>query len=194
MARPGFVGGRKLRSKPIAGVVAVMMLAAPAAAQSGADDITSKIISIPAPTAFRVDGATSGAAVRTDSLVQGGKALRVPVPARSEQTWATSVAVPINRAVHAGDNLVLAFWARLEQGEDGATTAQLPYNSVQLASAPYTAVFAGPATIGREWKMYEVRGRADRDYAKGDLNVSLHLATGKQVIDLGPVFVLDMGK
>ena len=161
-------------------------------AQSAEDDLSNRIISAPVPDRYRVDGLSSGARVRNDASVQFGKALRVPVPGRGEHAYAVAVAVPIVRAVQAGDNLVLAFWARLERGEDGATSAVLPYNAVQLASAPYTALFTGPATIGPEWQMHEIRGRADRDYAAGELNVALHLATGRQTVDIGPVFVLDM--
>jgi hypothetical protein len=151
---------------------------------------------VPNPRAYRVDGVQNGARaqVRNDGGVQGGRALRVQVPARNEQTWATAVAVPINRAVHAGDSLVLAFWARLEQGDNGATTASLPYNSVQLAAAPYTAVFSGAVSVTPQWQMFEISGRAARDYGADALNVSIHLATGRQTIDIGPVFVLDMGQ
>ena len=179
-----------------AAVLAATLLFAAAAghAQQAEDDLSSKIISVPVPDRYRVDGVHSGARVRTDSTVQFGKALRVPVPGRSEQAWTVAVAVPIVQPVHAGDNLVLAFWARLERGEDGATSAQLPYNSVQLATAPYTALFNGPVTIGPEWHLYEIRGRADRDYPADALNVSLHLATGHQTVDIGPVFVLNMGQ
>ena len=167
-----------------------------AAQQSGDDDILSHVISVPNPRAYRVDGTQNGAqsSVRNDGSVQGGKALRVQVPGRSAQTWDTAVAVPINRAVHSGDRLVLAFWARLEQGENGATSASLPYNSVQLAAAPYSAVFSGGVTVTPTWQMFEINGQASRDYAADSLNVSIHLATGHQVIDIGPVFVLDMGQ
>jgi hypothetical protein len=178
-------------------LIALAASGAPAAAQQqAADDILSHVISVPNPRAYRVDGTQNGAqsSVRNDGSVQGGKALRVQVPGRSAQTWDTAVAVPINRAVHAGDQLVLAFWARLEQGENGATSASLPYNSVQLAAAPYTAVFSGPVTVTPQWQMFEIHGQANRDYAADALNVSIHLATGRQTIDLGPVFVLDMGQ
>jgi hypothetical protein len=157
-----------------------------------AADIARRIISNPAPQSYRLDGVRSGGGVRRDPSVQGGRALRVPVPGRSEQPWSVSVAVPITRAVKAGDNLVLAFWARLESGENGAATSILPYNAVQMAGAPYTPVFTGPVTIGREWQMHELRGRANRDYAAGELNVSIHLATARQTVDIGPVFVLNM--
>ena len=179
----------------------LMLLAplAPAAAQqqaSGQDDILSHVISVPNPRAYRVDGTQAGAqsAVRNDSTVQGGKALRVQVPGRNEQAWTTAVSVPINRPIHSGDNLVLAFWARLEQGENGATTASLPYNAIQLSAAPYTALFSGPVTVTPTWQMFEIDGRAARDYAADTVNVAIHLATGHQTIDIGPVFVLNMGQ
>src|SRR3954463_7086924 len=103
-------------------LAACLLLLAPAAAvaqqPAAQDDILSHVISVPNPRAYRVDGTQAGAlaAVRNDAAVQGGKALRVQVPGRSEQAWTTAVSVPINRPIHSGDNLVLAFWARLEQG------------------------------------------------------------------------------
>jgi hypothetical protein len=162
--------------------------------QQPADDLANKIISIPNPNAYRVDGVRTGARVRADSTVQFGRALRVPVPGRNAQAWTVAVAVPINRPVAAGDTLILAFWARLEQGENGATTAELPYNAVQLAAAPYTALFHDGVTITPQWQLFQIRGRADRAYAADALNVSLHLATGRQTVDIGPVIVLDMGQ
>lgn len=158
----------------------------------GQDDLSSKIINVPAPAAFRVDGAKG--TVRKDETVQWGKALRVQIPGKSEQAWTVGVASPITKPVKAGDKLILAFWARLEKGENGATSAALPYNAVQLASAPYTPLFTGGVTIGPEWKLHEVKGQADKDYAADSLNVAIHLATGKQTVDLGPVIVLNMGQ
>jgi hypothetical protein len=159
----------------------------------GADDLANKIISIPNPNAYRVDGVRN-ARVRADPGVQFGHALRVPVPGRNDQAWTVAVAVPINRPVAAGDRIILAFWARLEQGENGAASAELPYNSVQLATAPYTALFHGGVTITPQWQLFQIRGEADRAYPADTLNVSLHLATGRQTVDIGPVIVLNMGQ
>lgn len=173
-------------------VLSACLVAVPAAAQD--DDIVNKIISVPVPSAYRVDGLREKPKVRSDSEVQGGKALRVEVPGKAANPWAIAVAVPIKKPVKAGDKLVLAFWARLEQGENGATSTTLPYNAVQLASAPYTALFGGPVTIDSKWKLQQVEGRANADHAADTLNVSIHLATAKQTVDIGPVFVLDMGQ
>jgi hypothetical protein len=172
------------------GAAALGQTARPAPAAE--DDITNRIINLPPPSAYRVDGAKG--TVRSDEGVQGGKALRIIVPGKSEQAWTVSVANPIGKPVKAGDKLVLAFWARLAKPAKGATTASLPFNGVQLASAPYTPLFSSGVEIGPEWKLYEVKGKADKDHAGGTLNAALHLATGKHTIDLGPVFVLNMGQ
>ena len=88
---------------------------------------------------------------------------------------------------------MLAFWARLAKADAGVATAQVPTAAIQITKPPYASVISAPATIGTEWKLHQVKGRADRDYAAGDLAVSIHLATARQTVDLGPVFVLDLG-
>src|SRR5437867_224949 len=54
-------------------------------------------------------------------------------------------------------------------------------------------VIGGPADVGPEWKQYEVRGTADKDYPAGSLGAGFQFATAKQVVDLGPVEVVDLG-
>ena len=163
-------------------------------AQDSSDDLMKMIINRPPVAAWSIQGISGKPNVRNDPAVQYGKAVRVDVPGKGEHPWSIAASNPIDKPVKAGDKIELAFWARLEKGENGATTATLPYNAVQMAHDPYTAIFSGPVTIGPEWKMYEVKGKADHAYGAGDLNVSIHLATGKQIVDLGPVFVLDMGQ
>jgi hypothetical protein len=183
-----------MNGKRLAAAAAVLIAtSSAAAAEPRADDILNKVINLPPPTAWRIDGVRDKPPVRKDESVQGGQALRVHVSGKGSNPWAVSASNPIEKPVKAGDVLILAFWARLEKGENGATAVVLPSNQVQLAAPPYTPVFGGPVTIGPEWKMYELKGKADKDHAGGTLNVSLHLATGKQTIDLGPVFVLNMG-
>ncbi|HEX4738104.1 MAG TPA: carbohydrate binding domain-containing protein [Allosphingosinicella sp.] len=162
-------------------------------AQDNPDDLMKKIINRPPVTAWQLQGVSGKPNVRNDPAVQYGKALRIDVPGKGEHPWSIAASNAVDKPVKAGDNLVLAFWARLEKGENGATTATLPYNAVQMAADPYTAVIAQPVTIGPEWKMVQVQGKADRNYGAGQLTITVHLATAKQIVDLGPVFLLDMG-
>ena len=160
------------------------LLLAPATAQD------LNIINDPgAPT---VNGASGR--LRDDAAVQGGKALRVVVRGKGANPWDVAVETALTKPVKAGDQLLFAFWARLEKGEGGATTTTLPFNGVQLSAAPYTTLFAGPGEIGPEWKMIEVRGKADADHAAGTLKATIHLATAAQTVDLGPIFVVNLGQ
>jgi hypothetical protein len=144
------------------------------------------------PGTAQVNGASGR--LRDDANVQGGKALRVVVRGKGANPWDVAVETPITQPVRVGDQLLFAFWARLEKGEGGATTTTLPYNAVQLSAAPYTALFASPAEIGPEWKLLEVRGKADGDHAAGTLKATIHLATAAQTVDLGPIFVVNLGQ
>ena len=167
----------------LAGALAGLLLA-PAAAQ----DLTI----INDPGAPQVQGATGR--LRDDPAVQGGKALRIVVRSKGANPWDAAVQTAITQPVKAGDELLFAFWARLEKGEGGATATTLPYNAVQQSAAPYTALFVGPAEIGPEWKLHEIRGRATADYAAGMLNATIHLAGAAQTVELGPLFVVNLGQ
>jgi len=168
-----------------AGLALAFFPLSPAVSQDGPNIIND-------PGNPQVQGAS--ARLRDDPLVQGGKALRIQVRRKGANPWDIAVQTAIDKPVKAGDSLMFAFWVRLDKGEGGATTATLPYNAVQLSTAPYTALFVSPAEIGPEWKLVEVRGKTDADHAAGTLNATIHLATGEQTVDLGPMFVVNLGQ
>lgn len=154
-------------------------------------DLASKIINSPQePT---VSGAS--AKLRKDDRVQGGEALRISVPRKGAHPWDSSLSSAINKPVKAGDKLMLVYWARLEASQSG-NTVTLPFAGIALAGPPYTSIMwqSPEPEIGPEWKAYEVSREADRDYPAGTLIANIHLATAKQVIDFGPVVVLDLGR
>jgi hypothetical protein len=128
-----------------------------------------------------------------DPKVMGGKALRVQVKGKGKNPWDTNVSTAVNKPVKAGDTLLLVFQARLEQGEKGATSTTLPWNSVSLTSPPWSAVAGASAEIGPEWKLVEIKGKADKDFAPGSLSAGIQLATARQTVDLGPIVLLDLG-
>lgn len=163
----------------------VAALATPAAAQDELEIINN-------PAEPQVTGASPK--LREDPAVQGGTALRIAVRKKGANPWDVAVETAIDQPVKAGDSLLFAFWARLEEGEEGATSSTLPYNGVQLSAAPYTGLFVAPVTIGPEWQMHEVRGRAERDHAAGTLKATVHLATARQTVDLGPLMVVNLGQ
>jgi hypothetical protein len=166
----------------------LLLAVAPVAAL--AQDAAQQIVNDPG--APDVGGAK--ASLVDDAKVQGGKALRVAVPKKGANPWDSTVGGAIKKPIARGDRLLLLFSARLEKGENGATTATLPYNAIQLNAAPYTSIIQGSGQIGPEWKDFEVEGVSDGSYKAGDLKVTIQLATAKQTVDFGPIVVLDRGK
>jgi hypothetical protein len=177
IARLGLAG-----SLMLCGVAAL-----PARAQ---DDVAKQIVNVPSPGAFTVYGLADKPKLRKDAGVQGGQALRIVIPAKGATPYAIGLQVPVAKPVKKGDRLVLAFWARFDQAE--GSSVEIANAAVQLAAAPYSAFMGKPVTIGPAWKLYSVEGTADRDYAAGEIGIAMQLATGKQVIDIGPVFLLDL--
>jgi hypothetical protein len=171
-------------------LAAAALVAAVPIAAAAQDDLASQIVND--PSAPEVSGAR--AALVDDAKAAGGKALRVLVPKKGANPWDTTVGGAIKKPVGKGDHLVLLFSARLEKGENGATTATLPYNAIQLAAAPYSTIVQGSAEIGPEWKPFQVTGTSDGNYKPGELKVTIQLATARQTVDFGPLIVLDKGK
>lgn len=166
---------------------ACLLLAVPATAQGTSNSPLNNADA----ASLMVYGATGS--VIDDSKVPGGKAFRVTVASKGANPWDAAVSTPLRSPVKAGDELVLSFWARLHEGENGATSASLPWNAVGLASAPWTPLFGEGVSIGPDWKLYELRGKADKDYAAGALQAGFQVATGAQTIEFGPVSVAKAG-
>ena len=175
------------------GAAVPALLAMPGIAQdakSSEDALAEKVITNTNPASFRPYGLTPPPKLVSDKAVQGGKALRVPVTGEGNP-WSMGVNVPLIKPVKAGDKLVVAFYARLSKGD--APTAKVNAQ-LQLSAAPYTALFSKAFDVTPEWKLLQFAGKVDKDYAVGTIGAAFHLNTGKQVIDIGPVAVLDMGQ
>lgn len=173
-------------------VVVAMAVAAPVAAQS-ADDFAAKVINAPLPASLTVFGLPSPPVVVRAKDAEGGKVLRVKIPAADTDPWKISLSSATTQPVKKGDRLVLAFYARTF-GMAPGEKARIANAAIQLAAAPYTGVFGNPIEVTDQFEFHQVAGKADRDYAAGELSASLQLATGKQTIDFGPLFILNLDK
>jgi hypothetical protein len=127
-----------------------------------------------------------------DGKVQGGVAQRIEISAKGPNPYTSGATTPIDKPIAKGDRLMIAFWARAPKVAADKTTP-IPFAGLQLSGEPYTQFVFGSADVGRDWKLFQIRGVADKDYAAGQANVSLHLSAEIAVFDLGPVFVLDFG-
>lgn len=163
--------------------------AAPPAQRQGS--MLDKAVNTVQVSGWNVYGANQTHEIIT-STVQGGHALRVAVTAAGANTWDVGAGSTSTKEVKAGDVLLLAVWMRVEQAPEGrdAGTAII---RLQGNAAPYPDVVSAPVAPTGEWKLYFANAVADRDWAAGTLGATVQLAGARQTIDLGPVFIFDMG-
>ena len=166
--------------------------AAPEAKSAPADDIMKKAVNKPG-TNWSVYGATQTTKSLKDDGVPGGEVLRVTVSAKGANAWDVGGASPIQKPIAAGDTILVAMYLRAPELKDGQTAA-IPFLGAGGASAPYERIVSTGVTITKDWKLYYASGKAPKDVPGGTAKAAIHLAADKQVIDLGPIFVLDFGQ
>lgn len=169
----------------------VAMVAAPVVAQS-AEDFSAKVINAPLPASLNVFGLPKPPLTRVKE-VDGGKVLRLSIPGADKDVWKIQLQSATNAPVAKGDRLVLAFHARAS-GMAPGTKARIAVAGIQLSKDPYSQVIGGPIEVGEAFEFHQVAGKADRDYGPGELMAALQLATGKQVFEFGPLFILNLDK
>ncbi|MDC7675487.1 cellulase family glycosylhydrolase [Asticcacaulis machinosus] len=156
------------------------------------DDILKYLINSPQVSGWTVYGEGKTHALRQDKSSMVKTALKVTVPAPRPNPWDIGAAVAITGNIKKGDKLVFAVMARLDS-KDPAAKAQI-YTTIQQNEAPYTGITSGTITVTPEWDTLSFSGVASGDYPAGKANVGLHLGHLKGTIELGPVYVLNMGQ
>lgn len=126
------------------------------------------------------------------STVQGGHAVRVDVTAAGGASWDVSAGSVTTKPVKAGDVLLLAVWMRAERPPEGAEAGTAVIR-LQGVAAPYPDVVTTRVAPTGEWKLHFANAVADRDWAPGEMAATVQLAGASQTVDLGPVFIFDMG-
>jgi hypothetical protein len=171
-------------------LVSVLVPLSFAAGAQDAQTMADRLRNDPRVEALRPYGLNLPPMIRADKGVQFGKALRIPLSGHAD-FWRIGITTPLLKPVKSGDQIVIAFWARAEKTENGAPGR---IGRVQLEATPVIrAIFEQAFEVGPEWKMYQLKGVSDRDYRPGELNAAMHLDSAKQVLDIGPVYVLDYG-
>jgi len=122
--------------------------------------------------------------------VLGGYAFRVKAT-KGRNPWDVQASSPVAGAIHEGDVIMLNYFARAEEPAEGGSSLTA---RIQLAASPYTSVLDTTAKISGEWNSYCAFRVASASIPESKSNVSIHLATANQVIDLGPVLVFNFGK
>jgi hypothetical protein len=176
----------KIRIALLAGLV--LATVAPAA-----DDIWTKTINNDSNGYWNVQPERPKAkyvAVEPAGTLPGDHAYRIKAT-KGNNPWDVQASSPIAGAINQGDVIMLMYYARAAEPAEGGSklTAR-----IQLSAEPYTSVMDMTSSITTEWKQHCAHRVASSSIAGDKGNVSIHLATAKQVIELGPVFVFNFGK
>ncbi len=178
--------------KTVSIVTMAVALAGAGAAVGQQANILDRAINTPGIAySFYGDGQT--AKVVRDAAVAGGQAYRVTIARKGATAYEIGASAPIGKAINKGDTVVMAVWLRAPKLAAGETTP-VPFLGVVGPAPAYAPIASGSADVTPEWKLFNARGVAAVDVPAGQAGVTLHLAAAKAVLDLGPVFVLDLGK
>jgi hypothetical protein len=122
--------------------------------------------------------------------VPGGMAFRIRAD-KGRNPWDVQASSPIAGAIHEGDVILLNYFARATEPAEGGSSLSA---RIQLAGPPYSSVLEMTSKLSEEWKNYCAFRVASASIDEKKSSVSIHLATAKQVIELGPVLVFNFGK
>jgi hypothetical protein len=122
--------------------------------------------------------------------IPGEHAFRIKAN-KGANPWDVQASSPIAGAINQGDVIMLLYYARAAEPAEGGSSLTA---RVQLAGPPYNSVLDTTAKITGEWQYYCAHRIASGTLPEKKGSVSIHLATAKQVIELGPVFVFNFGK
>lgn len=168
--------------------------AAAVAQQSGAlaaldAKLPGTLINDPTRLDWPVSGDANVKSVRDAAIPGGGAAMRVQVRSADEkQPWTVQASIPLTVGIDQGSDIVIGFYARTVEADTSDGKGRIGVR-FQQNSAPYPGFGDKLLSIGKDWKLYQVAARADRDIATGDAIVSLQLVGVKQTIEIGQAFV-----
>jgi len=149
-------------------------------------------VNLPAADQWTVMGQDQTHAVVKDPTVNGGWATTISVTASGSHEWDVQAGTVTSKKIEKGDVILLAFWAKRIGLSDSQTAIVVP-TLLQVSHAPYTPIGSEALVIGSQWQLYYVSGVSSLDLSPGEAGASLHLASAKQKLALGPVFILDLG-
>lgn len=120
------------------------------------------------------------------------KARLITIKEAQANPWDVAAQVSNGLPVKSGDTVFAQIWMRAAKRPAGKASADLPLY-LQLSREPYSTFAQGSAQVGEVWQPFYIHGRADRSFAPGELNLSVHMGGAAQSIELGSVFFMNLG-
>jgi len=148
-----------------------------------------RLINIPYPNYMQSYGKKVTVSIENSEGVPGGEAVRVRVRKPAQGIWDAGVNSLIVDKLMSGDTLVVGAWLRsIEQSDDAVVEAVL-----QQSIKPYRAISRQPVNLTPNWKLHYFSAVANDSYLREETQFSLQYAKHAQTIEVGPIFVLNLG-
>ncbi len=126
-----------------------------------------------------------------DRNVFTGRATRFTVTAPGATPYAIGANVPITGPIAVGDRLTIAVAARTLSAEtaDGRGVVVI---RVQGRNPPYDGFADNRLIVGPNWQLLRLTTTATKAFAAGDASFALHMASARQTVEIGPVYIIKM--
>ncbi len=154
--------------------------------------LPGKLINNPYKVKWITHGSEKKDAIVKSEGAPGGSAYQVRVKKKKRNHWETAIRIPMTESVSKGDVILVSYWARATKPQKGSETGEISI-AMQRNIEPYDAVFEERVSLGTEWKLHNVAGKAKRDYAADKTNLNFNLAHAKQTLQFGQFYIMNLG-
>ena len=120
----------------------------------------------------------------------GDSAMQFAVTAAGTNAYDSGANAPIAGEFTEGSTLLVAILARTVSADTPDGRGKLGLR-VQQNAAPYAGFGENMISVGPNWQLLQLKTRATMTIGTGKAAIGLHLASAKQVIEIGRVYVLN---
>jgi endo-1,4-beta-xylanase len=151
----------------------------------------ARLINDSAVSNWRINGGIPDLVAASDPI--GGKAVSVVIPKAGDTGYAVTAAAPISAPISNGDTIFIAIRIRASSADNETQSGVISAIRVEEKGEPYTAIAESAAQVSDQWSWVYAAGAATQDYASGRAQISLHLASARQTIEIGNVYAFNLG-
>lgn len=144
-------------------------------------------------SAFRLasQGPNEGFSVVTIAGQPFSRAFRVHVTAKHSKAWDVQILTPPSTVpLKKGDHILAMLTARCVKSPDGVGG----FNAIIQASGPkWIGIGSADVVAGKEWTRVYIHAQAAQDFGAGEYEMTLHLGSQIQTLEIGGIALLNLG-
>ena len=163
-----------------------------AALQALDAQLPGTLINNPYDIQWNTEGSDFRQSIVKSEGAPGGMAYSVTIKKTKANIWDTAIRIPMKTDIAKDDVIMVSFWARaskLRKGKD----AGIILAGLQRNTEPYDSIAEETFRPGKEWKLYSMAGKANRDYSADKTNMNFNLAKAKQTLEFGQFYIMNLG-